>query len=59
MSILKRLITKDNLMIVLKRMLIIFLIVLGIMLAGYFLQAIFNLGVYVGTFLRGLYNLVC
>ena len=59
MSILSKYITNDKLIKILKNVLIIIIVFVGIFIGTYLLLAIFNLGVYLGTFLRNLYGLVC
>ena len=42
-----------------KYILIIFLVFLGSILLSYLLQVVYNIGIYVGTFFRCLYKIVC
>ena len=53
------LVTKENLKYILKYIGYGILFTLGIIIATYFIKVIFNLGIYFGTFLRNIYNLVC
>ena len=53
------LITKDNLKVVLKYFMLGIMLVIGMIMTVFLVEAIFNLGVYFGTFLRNVYNLVC
>ncbi len=53
------LISKDNLMLVLKYIGIGFLFIVGTIVAINIIEMVFNLGVYFGTFVRNIYNLVC
>ena len=53
------LITKENVKYVFKYIAIGILVVLGMVIATYFVKTVFNLGIYFGTFLRNIYNLVC
>ena len=42
-----------------KGILLFFLSFLCIVIINYVVQALYNLGIYLGTFFRGLYNLIC
>ncbi len=52
-------INKENVLVLLKYIGYALLIILGFLVTMFLVQTVFNLGTYVGTFLRGLYNLVC
>lgn len=55
-----QILVSDNVLIkISKRILVFFLSILGVFIINYVLNALYNLGIYLGTFLRGLYNLVC
>ena len=53
------LITKENIKIISKYLLLGIIFVLGIIIGLYLVETVFNLGIYFGTFIRNLYNLVC
>ena len=54
-----QIVSKDNLLLLGKRILIIFSVLIGLFLAIILIQAIFNLGVYTGTLIRCLYHSFC
>ena len=51
--------SKDNLVLALKYIGFGFLFIIGIIIGIYLIKTIFNLGLYFGTFVRNVYNLVC
>ena len=53
------LISKESLLLALKYIGIGFLLIIGVILSIYLIEMFFNLGVYFGTFIRNVYNLVC
>ena len=52
-------ITKDNTKILLKYIGLGMIFILGMIISIYLIKMIFNLGIYLGTFMRNAYNLVC
>lgn len=59
MSLLNVFRNKENFLKLFQRILFIFCVVIGIIISYYLLKTIFDLGIYIGTFLRGLYSIVC
>lgn len=53
------LITKNNIKLISKYLVLGIMIILGMFIAAYILEMVFNLGIYFGTFIRNIYNLVC
>ena len=53
------LITKNNIKLISKYLVLGIMIILGMFIAVYILEMVFNLGIYFGTFIRNIYNLVC
>ena len=54
-----QILSKNNLLLLEKRILVILGLFIGLFFSIILLKAIFNLGVYTGTFIRCLYNIVC
>lgn len=52
-------IENDKLIRTCEYLLLILISIIGIGIVDYFIKVLFNFGVYVGTFIRGLYSAVC
>ncbi len=53
------LIKNENILLILKHVSYILLIIIGFFITTMLIKTSFNLGSYLGTFIRGIYNLVC
>ena len=52
------LITKDNIKFISKYLILGIMFILGMFIAVNLVEMVFNLGIYFGTFIRNIYNLV-
>ena len=53
------LITKDNIKLIFKYFALGIMFALGLTLALFLIETVFNIGIYLGTFMRNIYNLIC